>query len=74
MPKIYVKKGQTPEGTARRLRAFRHNGYLGYTSMTRRQMLTIIDSDSVTDEAAELAKKIALLATDLAEALKTRVD
>jgi hypothetical protein len=63
-----------PDYAIKRNRVFRHNSYIGYTAMTRQQMLTIIGSDTTTDESAELAKKIALLCIDLKESLKTRVD
>ena len=74
MPKKYVKTGKTPEGTARRMRAYYHNRLMGYAVMSRRKMLEILNSDTATEEAADIAATIVAHLQELAEALKTRRD
>lgn len=74
MPKKYIKTGQTPEGRARRLRAFQHNSYSGFAMMMQKQCLTILHADTTTDEAKDTAASILALVGDLKEQLKTRID
>ena len=74
MPSVYIKKGQTPEGKARRLRAFRHNSYLGFVAMNERHMIEIINSDTCTVEAKQTAEIILKHFRDLTTQLRTRVD
>ena len=74
MPKKYIKTGQTPEGRARRLRAFEHNSYLGYAMMMQKQCLKIIHADTTTDEAKDTAASILGHLSDLSEQLKIWVD
>lgn len=74
MPRKYVKTGNTPEGTARRLRAHYHNRLMGYATMSERQMLEILNSDTTTDEAKDIAADILARLRQLKDALKTRRD
>ncbi len=74
MPSKYIKKGESPEGRERRLRAFRHNSFVGHARMMQQQANAIACSDTTTEEAKEIAYEIAVLATKLERYLKTRVD
>ena len=74
MPRKYIKKGESPEGRERRLRAFRHNSFVGHARMMMMQAQNIAISDTTTKEAKEIAYEIAVLATKLQRYLKTRVD
>ena len=74
MPRKYIKKGESPEGRERRLRAFRHNSFVGHTRMMMLQAQNMAISDTTTKEAKEIAYEIAVLATKLERYLKTRVD
>ena len=74
MPRKYVKTGKTPEGTARRMRAFRHNSLTGYVAMSRQHMLAIINADSTTEEAKDTAASALGHLDDLSKLLKIRVD
>ena len=69
-----MKKGQTPEGTAKRLRVHRHNGYLGHVVMMKKHMIALCTSDSTTLEAKNTAEEIYKLTIELEKQLKTRVD
>ena len=74
MPSKYIKKGESPEGRERRLRAFKHNSFVGHARMMTMQAHNIATSDTTTKEAKEIAYEIAVLATKLERYLKTRVD
>ena len=74
MPSKYIKKGESPEGRERRLRAFKHNSFVGHARMMMMQAHNITISDTTTKEAKEIAYEIAVLATKLERYLKTRVD
>ena len=74
MPRKYTKKGESPEGRERRLRAFKHNSFVGHARMMMMQAQNIAISDTTTKEAKEIAYEIAVLATKLERYLKTRVD
>lgn len=74
MPRKYIKKGESPEGRERRLRAFRHNSYVGHARMMMMQAQNIACSDTTTKEAKEIAYEIAILAGSLERKLATRVD
>jgi hypothetical protein len=55
-------------------RIWRHNSFRGHCAMGRQQMNGIINSDSATDRAKQLASDIQYQMGLLADALKTRVD
>ena len=74
MPSKYIKKGESPEGRERRLRAFRHNSFVGHARMMQQQANAIACSDTTTEEAKEIAYQIVILVTKLERCLKTRVD
>ena len=74
MPSKYIKKGESPEGRERRLRAFRHNSLLGHARMIQMQAHNIATSDTTTEETKQIADQIAELASKLERSLKTRVD
>ena len=74
MPSKYTKKGESPEGRERRLRAFRHNSFVGHVRMMQQQANAIACSDTTTEEAKEIAYQIVILAGSLACKLATRVD
>ena len=74
MPSKYIKKGESPEGRERRLRAFKHNSYVGHARMMQMQANAIACSPTATKEAKEIAYGIAVLAGNLAQELATRVD
>ena len=74
MPSKYIKKGESPEGRERRLRAFQHNGYVGHAHMMQKQTQAIMNADSTTKETKEIAFEINQLAAQLAGSLKTRLD
>ena len=74
MPRKYIKKGESPEGRERRLRAFRHNSFVSHARMMQQQANAIACSDTTTEEAKEIAGEIAELATNLERSLKTRID
>lgn len=66
-------KSTSPEWFKRQ-RRHRHNSFLGFASMTKQNMVTIVAADSTTIEAKEIAKKIYNLSVLLTDYLKTRVD
>ena len=74
MPSKYIKKGESPEGRERRLRAFRHNSLVGHARMITLQAHNIATSDTTTEETKQIADQIAELASKLERSLKTRVD
>ena len=74
MPRKYIKKGESPEGRERRLRAFKHNSYLGHARMMQMQANAIACSPTTTKEAKEIANEIAILALNLEFKLGTRID
>ena len=74
MPSKYIKKGESPEGRERRLRAFRHNSFVGHARMMTMQAQNIANSDTTTNETKQLADQIAELATKLQKSLAKRVD
>lgn len=71
---IPVDPSLKEDGKRRRMRAHFHNRLMGYAAMSQRQMLEIINSDTATEEAADIAATIAAHLNDLREALKTRRD
>ena len=74
MPRKYIKKGESPEGRERRLRAFRHNSFVGHARMMMMQAQNIATSDTTTEETKLIADQIAELANKLARSLAKRVD
>ena len=74
MPSKYVKRGETPEGTAKRLMIHRHNSHRGFAAMIHRQAETIVGSESATAQSKLIACEISALAATLIESLKTRKD
>ena len=74
MSSKYIKKGESPEGRERRLRAFRHNSFMGHARMMQLQAHNIATSNTITEETKQIADQIAELASKLERSLKTRVD
>ena len=74
VPSKYIKKGESPEGRERRLRAFKHNSFVGHARMMMMQAHTIATSDTTTEETKQIAYQIVILAGSLACKLATRVD
>ena len=74
MPPKYIKKGESPEGRERRLRAFKHNSFVGHARMMQMQAQNIATSDTTTEETKQIADQIVGLASKLERSLKTRVD
>ena len=74
MPSKYIKKGESPEGRERRLRAFRHNSFVGHARMMTLQAYGIATSDTTTEETKQIADQIVELASKLERSLKTRID
>ena len=74
MPSKYIKKGESPEGRERRLRAFKHNSLMGHARMMMMQARNISISDTTTEETKQIADQIAELVSKLERSLKTRVD
>lgn len=74
MPRKYIKKGESPEGRERRLRAFKHNALVGHVRMMQMQLLNIQQSNTTTPETKQIAGDIHKLTYDLLGSLKTRVD
>ena len=74
MPSKYIKKGESPEGRERRLRAFRHNSYVGHARMMTMQAHNIATSDTTTEETKQIADQIVELASKLERSLSKRVD
>ena len=74
MPSKYIKKGESPEGRERRLRAFKHNSFVGHARMMTMQAHNIATSDTTTEETKQIADQIAKLAVKLERSLAKRVD
>ena len=74
MPSKYIKKGESPEGRERRLRAFRHNALFGHVRMMQMQLLNIMQADTTTQEAKHLAQEMHAKSYLLLASLKTRID
>ena len=74
MPTKYIKKGESPEGRERRLRAFKHNSFVGHARMMMMQAQNIATSDTTTEETKQIADQIYELAGKLARSLANRVD
>ena len=74
MPSKYIKKGESPEGRERRLRAFKHNSFVGHARMMMMQAQNIITSNTTTEETKQIADQIYALAGKLSRSLSTRVD
>lgn len=74
MPSKYIKKGESPEGRERRLRAFKHNSFVDHARMMMMQAQNIAISDTTTEETKQIADQIAELAGKLARSLAKRVD
>ena len=74
MPRKYIKNGESPEGRKRRLRAFRHNSFMGHVHMMQMQLLAMCQSDTTTQEAKHLAQEMHAKSYLLLASLKTRVD
>ena len=74
MPRKYIKKGESPEGRERRLRAFKHNSFVGHVRMMQMQLLSMYQSDTTTQEAKDLAQEMYAKSYLLLASLKTRVD
>lgn len=71
---IPVDPSLKEDGKRRRMRAHFHNRLMGYAVMSERQMLEIINSDTATEEVADIAATILAHLGDLRVALKTRRD
>ena len=74
MPSKYIKKGESPEGRERRLRAFKHNSFVGHARMMTMHARNIATSDTTTEETKQIADQIYVLADKLAGSLTKRVD
>lgn len=74
MPSKYIKKGESPEGRERRLRAFRHNSFVVHVRMMQMQLLSMYQSDTTTQEAKDLAQEMHAKSYLLLASLKTSVD
>ena len=74
MPSKYIKKGESPEGRERRLRAFKHNSFVGHVRMIQMQLLTMYESDTTTQETKHLAQEMHAKSYLLLASLKTRID
>lgn len=74
MPSKYIKKGESPEGRERRLRAFKHNSFMGHARMMMMQAQNILLSDTTTEETKQIADQIYDLAGKLSRSLAKRVD
>ena len=74
MPSKYIKKGESPEGRERRLRAFKHNSFVGHARMMMMQAQNIATSDTTTEETKQIADQIGELAGKLSQSLTKRVD
>ena len=74
MPSKYIKKGESPEGRERRLRAFKHNSFVGHARMMMMQAQNIATSDTTTEETKQIADQIYELADKLSRSLTKRVD
>lgn len=74
MPSKYIKKGESPEGRERRLRAFKHNSFVGHARMMTMQAQNIATSDTTTEETKQIADQIYALAGKLSRSLAKRVD
>lgn len=74
MPSKYIKKGESPEGRERRLRAFRHNSFMGHVRMMQQQANAIACPDTTTEETKQIADQIYDLADKLSRSLTKRVD
>ena len=74
MPRKYIKKGESPEGRERRLRAFKHNSFMGHARMMMMQAQNIATSDTTTEETKQIADQIYELADKLSRSLTKRVD
>lgn len=74
MPSKYIKKGESPEGRERRLRAFKHNSFVGHARMMMAQANLIALSDTATEESKQIADQIVELAGKLARSLAKRID
>ena len=74
MPTKYIKKGESPEGRERRLRAFKHNSFVGHARMMMMQAQNIATSDTTTEETKQIADQIYELAGKLERSLNKRVD
>ena len=74
MPSKYIKKGESPEGRERRLRAFKHNALTGHVRMMQMQLLNMMQTDTTTQEAKDLAEEMHAKSYLLMASLKTRKD
>jgi hypothetical protein len=62
------------EGWRKRQIIWRHNSFLGFTAMSKRNMSSIIASETATDESKKLALEIYDKLLLLDTSLKTRKD
>lgn len=61
-------------GWHRKQRVWRHNSYMGHATMMLAHTHSIIESDTATADAKNIALQIRALAYQLREALRTRKD
>jgi hypothetical protein len=67
----------TPKQIARQEQSraiWKHNSFLGYAALARRNMLVIMDAETTTDTSRDMAKHIYRMLGDLETSLKTRKD
>jgi hypothetical protein len=67
----------TPKQRARQEQSraiWKHNSFLGHAALARKNMLTIIDSETAIDSSRDMAKHIYRMLGDLEISLKTRKD
>lgn len=57
-----------------RQRVWRHNAFSGSARMMEMQLLSIVNSDSVSSGTKHIANKILVIIPLLKEGLKTRID
>jgi len=68
------KLTETEDQRLRRMAVWRHNAFFGHAAMMGRNAINIAEASTSSPEAKALAIRIQELSSDLAEALKTRID
>lgn len=62
------------KGWHKRQRIHRHNSFTGHVKMMQVQLRSIIDADSTSDRAKQVAERMWLLSRALGDAIKERID